>query len=69
VCIFVHKEQYLIKINISHNRTEKYLEICSTELETKSSKLIIYGVPTGDYHFVMNLNYALKHLHKPKRNF
>jgi hypothetical protein len=40
VCIFVCKDLYFAKINISHNFKEKDLEICVTELETKSLKLI-----------------------------
>jgi hypothetical protein len=51
VCIFVRKDLYFSKIDISHNCKEKDLEICAVELETKASKLFtlsLYRVPTGD---------------------
>jgi hypothetical protein len=73
VFIFVCKDLYFAKINISHNFKEKDLEICATELETKSSKLItlsLYRVPRGDFiKFVKNLDNALKCTLEPKRNF
>jgi len=49
------------------------LEICATELETKSPKLIILSlqtVSTGNFRpFIMNLDDALKYLYKPKVEF
>jgi len=45
------------------------LEICTTELETKSSELIIlslYKAPTGDFNqFIKDLNDAVKHQYTP----
>jgi hypothetical protein len=41
VCIFVHKDLNVNKIDISPNCTQKDLEICAVELETAASKLII----------------------------
>jgi len=45
------------------------LEFCAVELETKSSKLIIFSLyrrPTGNFsQFIKNLDDALKHLYKP----
>jgi hypothetical protein len=59
VCIFVRKDLYFNKIDISHNSREKDLEICAVEIETKATKLIIfclYRAPTG------NFNQSIKHL-------
>jgi len=50
------------------------MEICDTELETKSSQLIIlsiYRASTGDFKqlittYINKLDNPLKHLHKPK---
>ena len=71
--IFVCKDLYFAKINISHNFKEKDLETCASELETKSSKLIIlslYRVPTGDFiKFVKNLDNALKRVYESKCSF
>ena len=53
MCIVVSNDLYFSKINISHNCKEKDFEICATELETKSSKLIILSLhraPTGDFN-------------------
>jgi hypothetical protein len=53
VCVFVQKDLYFSKIDISHNCKEKDLEICAVELEIKASKLIIlslYREPTGDFN-------------------
>lgn len=45
------------------------MEICTTELETKSSELIIlslYKAPTGDFNqFIKDLNDAVKHQYTP----
>ena len=73
VCIFVHKDMCFSKINTSHNCKEKDLEICSIELETGSSTLIIlslYRVSTKDFNqFIKNLDDALKHPYEPKVEF
>ena len=73
VCIFVRKDLYFNKINISPNCKEKDLEICAIKLETKLSKLIIlnlYRTPTRDFNqFIKMLEGALKYLHKPKAEF
>jgi exonuclease III len=73
VCIFVRKDLNAIKIDNSHNCTEKDLEICAVELETETSKLIIlslYRAPTGDFNwFIKNLDDTLKYLYKPKAEF
>jgi hypothetical protein len=71
VCEFlVSKKLYVIKINISPNHKENDVEICTFELETKSSNLIILSLnraPTGDFgQFIKNLVDALEHLHKLK---
>jgi hypothetical protein len=50
VCIFVRKDLYFSKMDISHSSTEKDLEICAVEIEIKATKLIIfclYRAPTG----------------------
>jgi hypothetical protein len=39
LCIFVCRDLNVNKIDISHNCTEKDLEICTAELETEASKL------------------------------
>ena len=45
------------------------MEICTTQLETKSSELIIlslYKAPTGDFNqFVKDLNNVVKHQYTP----
>jgi exonuclease III len=73
VCIFVRKDLYFSKINISHDCREKDVEICAIELETKLCKLIIlslYRAPAGDFNqFIKNLDDALKHQYKPKAEF
>ena len=60
------------KLVISHNCKEKDLEICATELETKSSKLTtlsLYRVPPDLNKFIKNLDDALKHQYKPTAEF
>ena len=50
---YIHTHLYFRKINISHNCTEKDLEICATVLHIKSSILIIlslYRVLTEDFN-------------------
>jgi hypothetical protein len=73
VCIFVHKDLNVNKIDILQNCREKDMEICVVELETGASKLIvlsIYRAPTGDFNqFLKNLDDILKYLYKPKTEF
>jgi hypothetical protein len=49
------------------------LEICTAELETEASKLIIlslYRAPAGDFNrFTENLGDTSKYLYKPKAEF
>jgi hypothetical protein len=70
VCIIVRKDFNANKIDISHNCTEKDLEICAVELETEASKLIIlslYRAPYTNFNrLIKNLDDTLKHLYKPK---
>jgi hypothetical protein len=58
VRIFVHKDLYFSKINISYNCKEKDLEIFALELETKTLKLIILSLhrtPIGGFNqFIKN---------------
>ena len=49
VCIFVRKDLYVNKIDISHNSREKDLEICAVEIETKATKLIIFYLYRAPY--------------------
>jgi hypothetical protein len=44
VCIFVCKDLYFSKNNISHNCKRKDLEICANELEIKSPTFIILSL-------------------------
>jgi hypothetical protein len=73
VCIFVPKNLYCSKINISHKCKEWDFKICAMQLEIKSSKLIIlslYSPPTGDFNqFIMNPYDALKYLYKLRADF
>jgi hypothetical protein len=73
LCIFVCKDLYFSKINISHNCKEKDLEICAIKLGTKPSKLIIINLsraPTADFNqFMKNLDGALKYMQKPTAEF
>jgi len=39
VCIFVHKDIHVNKIDISNTCKEKDLEICAVELETEASQI------------------------------
>jgi len=38
LCIFVHKDIHVNKIDISSNYEEKDLEICAVELESEASQ-------------------------------
>ena len=49
MCIFVRKDLYVNKIDISHNSREKDLEICAVEIETKATKLIIFYLYRAPY--------------------
>jgi hypothetical protein len=44
VCIFVKKDQYFNKTDISHHCKEQDLEICAIQLKTKTSNLIILSL-------------------------
>jgi hypothetical protein len=53
MCIFVHEDMNVNKINIAHKCRETDLEICAVEIETEASKLIVlslYRAPTGDFN-------------------
>jgi exonuclease III len=73
VCMFVRKDLYFNKTDISHNSREKDLEICAVEIETKATKLIIFCLcraPTGDFNqFINHLDDTLKLFDKPKAEF
>jgi hypothetical protein len=73
VCIFVHKDLNVNKIDILQNCREKDLEICAVELETGASKLIVLSIhraPTGDFNqFLKKLDDTLKYLYKPTTEF
>jgi hypothetical protein len=64
--IFVSKDLYFNKINISPNHIESDLEIRTFELETKLFKSITLRLntePTGDFsQFINNLDDDLQHL-------
>jgi hypothetical protein len=47
VCVFVKKDQCLNKSDISHHCKEQGVEICSIQLETKTSNFIILSLYRG----------------------
>jgi hypothetical protein len=64
MCVFL-----LGKINISHHCKRQNLEICATQLETKTANLIVlhlYRAPSGD---VKKLGMTLKYAYNPKCEF
>jgi hypothetical protein len=71
--IFIRKDPYFNKTDVSHNWKEKDLQICAVELGTKASKVItlsLYIAPTRDFNrFIRNIDDTLKYLYKPKDEF
>lgn len=68
VFIFVWKYLYFSKIDTSHNCKEKNVKICTVELETKASNLIMFSCAELLW-FIKNLNDTLKYLYKPAAEF
>jgi exonuclease III len=73
VCIFVREDQSFNKIGILLHCTEHNLEVCATELETKSSNLrtlALYRDSFANFNqFRERLDATLKYLHNPQSEF
>jgi hypothetical protein len=71
VCISVREDQSFNKIDTSLHCAEQILEVCATELETKSSNLrILAGAPSANFNqFIKRLDATLKYLHNTKSEF
>jgi hypothetical protein len=73
MCIFVRTDQNFSKIDIPHHCKEQDFEICTIQLVTKTSNLIIlilYGASSGYLiEFLRRLDATLKYLYNPKSKF
>jgi hypothetical protein len=73
VCIFVRTDQHFCKIYISHHSKEQEFKICTIQLRTKISNLIIlslYRATSGDVNeFLRRPDATLKYQYNPKSEF
>jgi hypothetical protein len=73
VCIFVREDQSFKKTDTLLHCAEQTLEVCATELETKSPNfriLAFYRSPSANFNqFIKRLDATLKYLYNPKSEF